>query len=303
MKDRQGLIILAVILGILLVGAGIWGITQNRAKNKLAAENTELNGSLEELEALRADLVREVDSLQQEYTVLAEQNTELQGSLTEAQDKIAATETALRNAKARSSSEINSLRAEIQQLMALKEDLQANITAVQAENDSLRAVTGILESDLSAARDENQALANLNQSIQTEVERLTLANFKAQAFQVELERGNEKATAKARRARTIRVSFDLTDVPAKYQGLRTLYLTISDEQGTPINATNPIKAQTVVNNQTMDIIAVKAKDMDITANQRLSFVYDLEDKLNPGYYRVAVFTDIGMLGASSVRLQ
>ncbi|MCB0568759.1 MAG: hypothetical protein KDC66_03300 [Phaeodactylibacter sp.] len=303
MKDKQGLIILAVILGILLIGAGIWGVTQNRAKNQLKAQNTELTGTVEELEALRTDLVREVDSLQQEYTTLAEQNTELQGSLSEAQEKVAATEAALRNAKARSSSEINGLRAEIQQLMALKAELQENITAVQAENDSLRTVTGVLEADLSAARDENQALANLNQSIQSEVERLTLSNFKATAFQVDLERGNEKVTAKARRARTIRVSFDLTDVPPKYQGLRTLYLTISDEQGTPIQAANPVKAQTVVNNQTMDIIAVKAKDMDITANQRLSFVYDLEEKLKAGYYRVAVFTDIGMLGASSIRLQ
>ena len=303
MKDKQGLIILAVILGILLIGAGIWGVTQNRAKNQLKAQNTELTGTVEELEALRTDLVRVVDSLQQEYTTLAEQNTELQGSLSEAQEKVAATEAALRNAKARSSSEINGLRAEIQQLMALKAELQENITAVQAENDSLRTVTGVLEADLSAARDENQALANLNQSIQSEVERLTLSNFKATAFQVDLERGNEKVTAKARRARTIRVSFDLTDVPPKYQGLRTLYLTISDEQGTPIQAANPVKAQTVVNNQTMDIIAVKAKDMDITANQRLSFVYDLEEKLKAGYYRVAVFTDIGMLGASSIRLQ
>ncbi len=303
MKDKQGLIILAVILGVLLIGAAIWGVTQNRAKNQLKAENTELTGTVEELEALRADLVREVDSLQQEYTILAEQNTELQGSLSEAQEKVAATEAALANAKARSSSEINSLRAEIQQLMALKAELQSNISAVQAENDSLRAVTGILEADLSAARDENQALANLNQSIQSEVERLTLANFKATAFQVDLERGNEKVTARARRARTIRISFDLTDVPPKYQGLRTLYLTIADEQGTPIQAANPVKAQTVVNNQTMDIIAVKAKDVDITANQRLSFVYDLEDKLKAGYYRVGVYTDIGMLGASSIRLQ
>lgn len=303
MKDKQGLIILAVILGVLLIGAAIWGVTQNRAKNQLKAENTELTGTVEELEALRADLVREVDSLQQEYTILAEQNTELQGSLSEAQEKVAATEAALANAKARSSSEINGLRAEIQQLMALKAELQSNISAVQAENDSLRAVTGILEADLSAARDENQALANLNQSIQSEVERLTLSNFKATAFQVDLERGNEKVTAKARRARTIRISFDLTDVPPKYQGLRTLYLTIADEQGTPIQAANPVKAQTVVNNQTMDIIAVKAKDVDITANQRLSFVYDLEDKLKAGYYRVGVYTDIGMLGASSIRLQ
>lgn len=302
MKDKQGLIILAAILAVLLIAAGIWGVTQNRAKNQLASENVVMSGTIEDLEVLRADLIREVDSLQQEYAVLAEQNSDLQGSLIEAQDKIAQTEAALRNAKSRSSSEINSLRAEIQQLIALRSDLESSIVKVQTENDSLRAVTGILEADLSVARDENVALSNLNQTIQGEVDRLTLANFKATAFQVDLERGNDKAVSKARRARNIRVSFDLTDVPQQYQGLRTLYLSISDEQGMPVRPSNAIMGQTVVNNQKMDFIAVQAKEVDITANQRLSFNYEVEDKLKSGYYRVTVYTEIGMLGSSSVRL-
>lgn len=302
MKDKQGLIILAAILAVLLIAAGIWGVTQNRAKNQLASENVLMSGTIEDLEVLRADLIREVDSLQQEYAVLAEQNSDLQGSLIEAQDKIAQTEAALRNAKSRSSSEINSLRAEIQQLLALRSDLESSIVKVQTENDSLRAVTGILEADLSVARDENVALSNLNQTIQGEVDRLTLSNFKATAFQVDLERGNDKAVAKARRARNFRVSFDLTDVPPQYQGLRTLYLSISDEQGMPVRPSNAIMGQTVVNNQKMDFIAVQAKEVDITANQRLSFNYEVEDKLKSGYYRVTVYTEIGMLGSSSVRL-
>jgi hypothetical protein len=48
---------------------------------------------------------------------------------------------------------------------------------------------------------------------------------------------------------------------------------------------------------------VQQKDTDIVENQRLTFNYELEDKLKSGYYRVAVYTDIGLLGASSFRLQ
>ncbi len=303
MKARQGLIILAAILGVLLIVAAIWGFSQNSKRKALETQNTELTGTVEDLEELRTDLLQEVDSLQQEFSMLAEQNEQLQGTLAQAQETISKQEVALRNVKAKSSSEINSLKAQIQELLALKSELQGNIYAVQAENDSLRQAMGILEADLGAARDENQALANLNQAIQEEVERLTLANFKATAFQVDLEQKNEKVTSKARRVRTIRTSFDLTNVPPEYQGLRTLYLVITDDKGTPVPATNPIKAQTVVNNQKMDIIAVKAKDVDITENQRLSMVYDLEDKLDAGYYRVAIYSDIGLLGASSLRLR
>lgn len=303
MKARQGLIVLAAILGVLLIVAAIWGFNQSSKRKALETQNTELTGTVEDLEELRTDLLSEVDSLQQEFSMLADQNQQLQGTLAQAQETIAKQEVALRNVKAKSSSEINSLKAQIQELLALKSELQGNIYAVQAENDSLRQAMGILESDLGAARDENQALANLNKAIQDEVDRLTLANFKATAFQVDLEQKNEKVTSKARRVRTIRTNFDLTNVPPQYQGLRTLYLVITDDKGTPVPAANPIKAQTVVNNQTMDIIAVKAKDVDITENQRLSMVYDIEDKLQPGYYRVAIYTDIGLLGASSLRLR
>ncbi|HMQ50172.1 MAG TPA: hypothetical protein PKA00_22365 [Saprospiraceae bacterium] len=303
MNSKQVSTIIAVILALLLLICAWWAYSTNQSKNQLIKENEKITGDLQEMEDLRAQLASEVDSLQNAYSDLALENEALQGSLAEAQQTVAEKEAAVRNEKTRSNSEINNLRAEIQRLIELKTQLEGNISALQSENDSLKVVTGTLEVDLGAARAENEALSNLNRSIQDEVNRLTLSNFKASAFQVDIEQNKEKVTAKARRARKIKVSFDLTDVPAQYQGLKTLYLTIADEKGTPIKALNPIKAQTVVNNQTMDIIAVKATDVDITANQRLSFTYDLEEKLDAGYYRVAIFTDIGMLGASSVRLR
>lgn len=302
-KQKQGLTIAVVILALLLVVAGIWGFMQNNARKDLEGVRSELEGTVEELESLRAELLNEVDSLQGEYNSLAEQNSELQGDLSTAQQTIAEKEAAIRNLKASKSSEVNSLRAEIQQLMALKDELQGNIQGIQAENDSLRQAMGMLEENLTASKEEIEQLNAIRRTIEQENKRLTLENFTASAFQVELERKNEKVTAKARRARTIRISFDLADVPEAYQGMRTLYLTINDDKGTPIAAVNPVPAKTIVNNQQMDIIAVKAKDVDITESQRLSFVYDLEEKLDPGFYRVSVFTDIGLLGSSSLRLQ
>ena len=303
MKQQQILIIVAVILAILLIVAGIWGFRQNNSRKQLEAEKTSLEGTVDELEELRAELVADVDSLQQEYYAVTEQNSELEGSLAEAEATIAEKEAAIRNIKSKAASEANSLRAQIQELISIKAALESDIATVQAQNDSLRTVAGILEADLNEARGENEALSNLNRSIEEEVDRLTLANFKASSFQVDFAKKNEKVTAKARRARNIQISFDLTDVPPKYQGLKTLYLAITDDKGTPITATNPIKAQTVANGQKMDIIAVKAKDVDVKANQRLSFVYDLEEKLDPGYYRVAIYSELGLLGASSVKVR
>lgn len=74
-------------------------------------------------------------------------------------------------------------------------------------------------------------------------------------------------------------------------------------KGTPIRSENTTQAQVVVNNQRVDIIAQKAQDVNITESQRLSFTHDLEEKLRSGFYRVAVYTDIGLLGAANFRLQ
>lgn len=303
MNGRQGLIILAVILGLAAIGSGIWGLQQSKAKNTLLEEKEQLGEQLGDLSNLKDELAQEVDSLQREYEVLAQENESLQGSLTEAEQTITNKNRAIRNAKSQSVGEINNLRAEIQELIASKSDLEASIDNLRAENDSLRTRTGILEMDLSQAKQDNEALANLNRSIQGELKQLTLANFKASAFQVETEMKSKKATSKARRARRIRVTFDLANVPEEYQGVRTLYMAITNDQAIPIKVSNPIKTKVVVNGQQMDLFAVSEKDVNIAESQRLNFTHELENKLKGGYYRVAVYTDIGLLGASTFRLR
>jgi hypothetical protein len=303
MKAKEGLITLAVVLGVLLIGAIIWGSVQSSKKNQLLSQNELMSSDLGELTELKANLEKEVDSLKQEYFAVAEENETLSGSLSEAQTRMADLEKALKSEKGKSSSQVNNLRAQIEELIAVKTELQGAIAAVQAENDSLKMVTGILTQDLNVAREENQALANLNQTIQEEVKRLTLANFKASAFRVDTEQRNDKVSTKAKRIREINVSFDLTNVPAEYQGVRPLYLTVTDDKGVPINVANPIRTKVVVNDQAMDLIAVKSKDVNVGDNQRLSFNYELEDKLKPGFYRASVYTDVGLLGASSFQLR
>lgn len=299
----KGLIIIAAILALLLLLAGWWGLGQSNERKALAEQNETLNSSLNDLEMLKKELAEEVDSLRGAYQSLAEENTALAGSLAEFESQLAKKDAALRSAKNQNASQVNSLRAEIQDLLATKSELEETIYAIKAENDSLRNVTGQLEADLSMVRADNEALSKLNNTIQDELKRLTLANFKATAFQVEAERRSSKATAKSGRTRRIKVTFDLANVPAEYQGTRPLYLVITNENGVPIASENPIQAQSVVGGQRMDLIAQEAKEVNVGDSQRLSFSHDLSEKLDRGFYRASVYTDIGLLGAASFRLQ
>lgn len=303
MDSKKGLIILIILLLLLLGWAGYSAYSNSNKNKELSAQNSTLSSQMADLNSLKDKLASEVDSLQTAYEALASENESLQTSKEEAEKTVAEKEAVIRKLQKQTKSESGNLKEQIQQLLADKTKLEQSIFQLQEENDSLRTLTGQLTADLAVSKSENQALTDLNSTIQEELKRLTLANFKASAFRVEVEQKKPKVTAKSRRARRILISFDLMDVAPKYQGVRPVYLVITDDKGTPIKESNPVMAKVTVNGQNMDIQAVQAKEIDIEGSQRLSFAHDLEDKLKTGFYRVAVYTDVGLLGASSFRLR
>ncbi len=303
MNTNKILAIIIAILALLLVWSGWWGLQQKNAKNLLATENNMLNQEVEGLEELKINLEGEVDSLVGQFEALAEENEFLQADLEEAQSKVQQQRATINNLKKRSATESSSLRTQIEELLGTKAELEAQIADLQVENESLRSENEQLTEDLASSRAETDALARLNRTIQDELKQMTLASFKASGFRVEVEKRKSRATARSRNARKILVSFDLVSVPEEYRGVRPLYLVVTDDKGTPIKISNPIQTQVLVNGQTMDIQAVASRDENIGASQRISFNHNLEEKLRSGYYRVAVYTDIGLLGASSFRLR
>lgn len=300
--DKRIVLALLILLLLAFLGTGFWGFRQSQSKQALVIENTEMDKEINSVKALKEDLSREVEELRQSYQTLAEENQVLQGSLADVESSLSLKDAEIRAAKKNAMGQVNGLKGEIQGLLAARRELEASIYQLQSENDSLRVRTGVLERDLSVVKEEKAALANLNQTIQSELRKLTLADFKATAFQVEVETRRASATAKSGKARRILVTFDLTGVPTGYQGIRPLYLVVTDDKGVPISGSD-IQAKSTVNGQVMDILAVRGKDVNLSINQRLSFNYDLESRLRTGFYRVSVYTDIGLLGAASFRLQ
>ncbi len=305
-EKKSNNIILPIILGLLLLGIGIWAFTLKGKNATLQTEKTALSSEMTKLQDVKVQLKASVDSLENAYTSLSEENTSLQGDVEEANRKAKNAGRAARKWK-RKLQEANdnsaSLSAQIQALLAAKGDLESSIVSLQMQNDSLQSLTETLSTDLAQSREDKEALQRLNASINDELKRLTLANFKATAFNVSTLQRNGKLNARAWRVKKVKVSFDLTNVPEKYQGVRPVYMVITDEKATPIKVDKVINATVKVNGQSLDIQAVEAKEINISDSQRLSFSHDLVKKLKRGYYRVAVYTDIGMLGGSSFRLR
>jgi cell division protein FtsB len=307
MNARNILIAIAILLALGLGYSYYWGLGLKGQTEELTGKNNALKSELGEMAALKEDLASEVDSLQRAYNLLAEENTTLQGDLETSREALKRRDYTIKTVKAENSQteqQLSGLRAEIQALLASRIQLESSIKDLQMQNDSLRNRTTVLETDLGVAREDNAQLANLNRSIQEEVGRLTLENFKASAFRVEPEKKRgDKVTAKSRRTKKINASFDLANVPEKYHGVRPIYMVISDDKGTPIKLDNPINATVSVNGQAMNIQAAESKEVNISTSQRISFKHELSEKLKAGFYRVSVYTDIGLLGASSFKLE
>lgn len=296
--------IVATVLFVLALVAVIF--LWNRNSN-LKQTNEEYITEVDSLTQVKADLLQDLDSLQLAYEGMAAYGDSLSGSLASAKESIAK----LEEIRRQSSSDLKSLRNEVNQLRALKTDLSSTIAQLQEENQALMARNDSLNTELVASTDLNQQLTTqtqqleqANQALLDETNRLKAESVKASGFRVDVEQANGKPTTSGRRAEQIRVSFDLTNVPREYQGLHTVYLVISDSKSIPIASTNPVRTRITVRGEVAEFEAQQAKEMNLTNSQRLEFKHEIsERRLDPGYYRVAIYSDMGFLGSAGFQLR
>ncbi len=312
--NNRSLTILAAILGLLFLIALFWGISRNSAAGDLQSQNTEISAEVDQLALLRDRLEAQVDSIGTVYESAAADNEALRGQLTEAQETAKRALYDMRQAqKSRKNDNAVAyqMRLQIEDLIKTRASLETNLAELTAENQELRRTNVTLRQDLSDAKTANynlekkaDNLETMTKSMEAEIEKMTLGAFKATAIQVDLFKGKgDKVTADASRIRRLNVSFDLTDVPNEYLGVRPIYLVLTDQSGTPVVSENPVRAKVIVNGAAMDLIALEGRDVNVEKNQRISFTHELDQKLAGGFYRAQIFTDLGMLGAANVQLR
>jgi len=313
--NKKTLTILAAILGILFLISLFWGFSRNSAATELTEQNTELSGEVSQLAQLRANLEKQVDSLGIVYESAVADNESLRGELAKAQD---VTKRALYDMRQAQKSRKNDnkvaydMRLQIEDLINARANLETSLAELETENKTLRKENVVLRQDLSTAKTEAYNFAKKSENLETmtktmekQINVMTLGAFKASAMQIDMYKGNKgtKVTANASRAKRMAVSFDLTDVPDKYLGVRPIYLVLTDQAGTPVASENPVRAKIISNGAAMDLIALEGRDVNIEKSQRISFTHEFDEKLKAGVYRAQVFTDIGSLGAGTVNLR
>ncbi|MBC7777044.1 MAG: hypothetical protein H7246_16550 [Phycisphaerae bacterium] len=302
-QNPRTLSIILILLLILSLGAGIYFWKKS---SDMGADNTRLTDSVESLEAQKAKLEHDLDSLSTAYGNLRTENEDLRGKEASTAELIAQKDAAIKKIKSQNNRELAGLRTQLEELRQLKIEYETLITAVQTENEQLKAENQRLQGENQQLQTENSSLSgqvgDLAQKLEEQIRKTQSAKFKATAFKVALERGNDKQTIRAKKAREITVSFDLVDVPTSYQGDQHLYLVITDENGKPIAAKNHITTTVEAPSGNIQIEAQQVKAVSLGETQRLSFVYKLDERLKKGNYVAGIYCNVGLLGVSSFRL-
>jgi FtsZ-binding cell division protein ZapB len=306
MADNQNSRVYSIVVTILLaLAAGLGFFFWTKSKNYIA-ENQKMELERNTLEKEKSNITKSLDSLSAAYADVRTENENLQGKLTSTAALIQQKEIVIHQIKDANAKDLATLKIQVEDLRKAKIEYETIITTLKGENEQLKQENSRLTGENIQLKgtntDLNGQVKDLAKQLEEQIRKTQSAVFKATSFKVELERRNDKLTIKARRARSILVSFDLADVPQQYQGAQKLYLVITDEKANPIQSTNPVKATVYAPTGPVEIQSQLVKAVVLEKTQRESFTYKFDEKLKSGNYVVAIYCDKGLLGASSFRL-
>ena len=307
MSDNQNSRIYIILVSVLLLlAAGLGFFFWQKSKNYLV-ENQKIEAERKQLETAKVNIESELDSLSTAYSNLRTENENLQGRISSTAALIAQKEAQISQIKATSAKDIDALRDQVTSLQKTKIEFETIILALRTENEDLKKENSRLAGENDQLKGANTELSgqvqDLAKQLEEQIRKTQSAVFKATSFRVEVERRNDKLTARARKAREIFVSFDLADVPQVYQGQQKLYLVVTDDKGTPIISQSPLKVTVFAPSGPVEITAQQVKEVVLENTQRETFNYKFDERLKSGNYVAAIYCDKGLLGVSSFRLR
>jgi predicted nucleic acid-binding Zn-ribbon protein len=295
----------SIVLGLLLLGAIIFGVTfyskykatDHKATDlgtQLDSTRTELQGQLAELNLNYTDQIALNDTLSVELQEKVAQVNDLQVRIEKARK-------ALKNSEANNAQ----IKARLAQMEELKVALERDILGLKEENASLTASNQELNTELTTTKDEVNTLNSKVMSLTQANEKLTgrlktvaPAGFRADNFTVTSATKKDKLTTKGKKIDEITVTFDLNNIPEEYQGNRELYLVLTEFNGNPVASVPGKEVNLKFGSEPVHLRAADIEKTSLKARQSMSMSFEPTDVLIPGTYNVMVYADSGYLGST-----
>ena len=306
MKMEKKIRIYSAVMTSLFVLSAVTGTYYWKVSADRAAVNMDLGKEKETLLVEKGILSAQLESLHQTFEAAKAENSELRGTISKNELTLSEKDNQLNKLKKQSTKDrltIDDLRKEVAEMRNTKTNLEQEILALKSENQSLRAENSQLSAELHTAKRENTELANRISDLNVVAQNTKLpGGMRTSAFRVEVEKRNDKLTVKSKKAKELVISFDMMDVPSDMQGVQKLFLAISDNKGTPVKSKDATPVKVGTEDDAKEVVIHQSKEINLTQGQRLSFNYQLDDKLKPGTYRAAIYTKEGWIGSVSFRV-
>lgn len=296
-----GIVIALLLLLSAAMGYFFWQKSRNYVQANALAEAEKV-----QLAASKTSIEKMLDSLANSYADVRTENETLRGKVTTTAALILQKDAVILQIRNNVTTDLQQLRNQVDTLSKTKIEYETIITALRTENESLKEENRRLTGEVTQLKGTATALSGqldaLAKKLEEQIRKTHSATFKASSFRVTPSRRNDRLTARAKRVRTIEVSFDLADVPANFQGNQKIYMVITDEKGNPILSETPVKITVHPPTGPINITAQEVRSVALVGMQRLLFHHKFDDRLRSGAYVVAIYCDQGLLGASSFRL-
>lgn len=304
--SRKAVIVIAVIS---LALTSVYGIVNHNRATELSENHVNITKKTDSLMIIKEKLEFEIDDLAKELEAEVSINKNLaitvekiNTQLSEKEQKLKRLKDEIDNANKKNLSNQDQmvlLNTQIQELTTLRETMEQNLISIQDEFTALTNENKALKTQTEELTVRNKTLSSDIQNLNKDMDVLKFES-PADNFRIELLKPNTKLTAKAKKVRTLKVTFQ---IPQRLRRNKTekemLYLTILDVNKNPVKGVQKeLKIKDSDKIAPITVHAMKEVTFTDTNSNVVSFMFDLPEKLSAGTYSVSVYSDSDYLGTT-----
>lgn len=293
MENKKQKIVLLAAMALLLTTATVLGVLLLQSKQK--------NSEMQELFAI------EKEELESEYSSFAMQYDELKIRITNdslqtklEQEKLRTQQLLeeLKQTKAENAAEITRLKKELKTVRAVLRSYVLQIDSLNALNENLKKENKRVNEKYREASRKIDALASAKEEL---AEKVNLASqLDAMGIKMTPVKKSGKSVSKLKRAKQLEINFVITKNITASTGNKTVYARIMQPSQEVLTKS---RSNTFLY-ENREIGYSMKRDIEYTGEeQEVTMYWDIEEFLQPGTYRLFLFTDGVMIGSGSYEFE
>ncbi len=293
MENKKQKIVLLAAMALLLTTATVLGVLLLQSKQK--------NSEMQELFAI------EKEELESEYSSFAMQYDELKIRITNdslqtklEQEKLRTQQLLeeLKQTKAENAAEITRLKKELKTVRAVLRSYVLQIDSLNALNENLKKENKRVNEKYREASRKIDALASAKEEL---AEKVNLASqLDAMGIKMTPVKKSGKSVSKLKRAKQLEINFVITKNITASTGNKTVYARIMQPSQEVLTKS---RSNTFLY-ENREIGYSMKRDIEYTGEeQEVTMYWDIEEFLQPGTYRLFLFTDGIMIGSGSYEFE